>query len=96
MSAARRLVRFRAALVAFVVMTILLAFIALPTIERIAHRQSMAVGWMPVEGAQFVAVGILLVWWAAFLAMWFIEERRLYANRRRAARIVQRRRAAWS
>ena len=96
MSAERRLPRFRAALAVFVVMTILLVVLALPTIERIAHRQTMAVGWMPAQGGPIVAVGILLAWWAPFVAVWAAEDRRLYANRRRAARVGQRRRAAWS
>jgi hypothetical protein len=67
MSAERRLPRFRAALAVFVVMTILLVVLALPTIERIAHRQTMAVGWMPAQGAPIVAVGILLALWASFV-----------------------------
>jgi hypothetical protein len=79
MSAARRLARFRAAFAVFVVMTVLVAFIALPTIERIAHRQTMAVGWIPAQAAPTVALGILLAWLASLLAVWFIEESRLYA-----------------
>lgn len=84
MNAARRLSRFRAALVAFVFMTVLLAFLGLPMISQIAHRQTVAVGWIPAEGAPFVAIGILLTWWGSLIAVWATEERRLYAIRRKA------------
>lgn len=80
-STARRLSEFRAALVAFVFTTVLMVFIALPTIRQAANLQNIAERWTPGAAATFVAVGILLAWWGAFVAVW-VAEVHLKANRR--------------
>jgi hypothetical protein len=78
MNAARRLARFRAALAAFVFMTVLVAFIAIPTIQEVAN------GGRPPRGDIIGALAILGFWWGAIVVMWVTEEKRLYVNRRKA------------
>jgi hypothetical protein len=70
MTAARRLARFRAALVVFVFTTVLMLFIGLPIIWRAANLQNLADPATPTPVATFTAVGILLAWWGSFVAVW--------------------------
>jgi hypothetical protein len=70
---ARRLSQYRATLCAFVALSVALLTIALPTIFGLGDFGSTGV--RANFGALLAAVGIMMAWWTALVAVWTTEQR---------------------